>query len=124
MVTMLCTFSSAPDLKFDFILLLRKKVKARLMLQHDVLIELQHLNSTQFLLRKPRVELLLQVEVDVVNEAAADERHAADQESVRGGAIQHARRSWRRRGLMVAAVMAGTALGALAAASGGRRGRQ
>lgn len=94
-------------------------MKARLMLQDDILFGLQPLNSTQFLLRKPRGELLLQVEVDVVNKAAADARHAADQEDVEGGPLQHARRSWRRRGLMVAAVVAGTALGALAAASGG-----
>ena len=62
--------------------------------------------------------------MDVVNEAASDERHADDQDNGKRAPRQQPGRSWRRRGLISAAVVAGTALGALAAASGGRRGRR
>ena len=65
----------------------------------------------------------MQAEADVVSEVTADERHAANQDDdVVRAPCQQAGRSWRGRGLLAAAVVAGAALGALPAASGGRRG--
>ena len=67
----------------------------------------------------------MQAEADIVRNVAADERHAADQdEDVVRAACQQQCRAWGHRGLLAAAVMAGTALGALRAAAGGRRGRR
>ena len=106
-----------------FTSLLRKERKAELLFRPDVMFVVQYLHTVSPESNKPRGELLLQVEVDIVNEAAADDRHAADQD-VERDAHQQPGRSWRRRALLAAAVVGGTALGALAAASGGRRGRR
>ena len=61
--------------------------------------------------------------MDTVIEAA-DGRHAADQDDIERGPLQPRGRSWKHRGLLAVGFVAATALGALAAASGGRKGRR